>query len=167
MERTFPGVKMRVAFSLAARQAVTASGKKVSVTERTIPLQLALVTRKLRISQLNTKLALDASSNSTSHTQLPQLLCEKFRGGLKNLLKRLPSPLTDFKTNPVDQDDQRTIVCFRHADNTSHLKLPLIERVLKHIIDICDDVELAIGAETQTSNMRRVNATRNLSLIHI
>ena len=44
MERTFPGVQMRVPFSLGARQAVTASGKKVSVTERTISLQLALVT---------------------------------------------------------------------------------------------------------------------------
>ena len=44
MERTFPGVQMRVAFSLGARQAVTATGQKVSVTERTIPLQLALVT---------------------------------------------------------------------------------------------------------------------------
>ena len=43
-ERTFPGVQMRVPFSLWARQAVTASGKKVSVTERTIPLKLALVT---------------------------------------------------------------------------------------------------------------------------
>ena len=44
MERTFPGVQMRVAFSLGARQAVTASGQRVSVTERNIPLQLALVT---------------------------------------------------------------------------------------------------------------------------
>ena len=35
---------MRVPFSLGARQAVTATGQKVSVTERTIPLQLALVT---------------------------------------------------------------------------------------------------------------------------
>ena len=33
--------------------------------------------------------------------------------------------------------------------------------VLKHILDICGDVELRIGVETQTSNMRRVNATRN------
>ena len=41
MERTFPGVQMRVPFSLGARQAVTASGQKVSVTERTIPLQSA------------------------------------------------------------------------------------------------------------------------------
>ena len=44
MERTFPGVQMCVPFSLGARQAVTATGQKVSVTERTIPLQLALVT---------------------------------------------------------------------------------------------------------------------------
>ena len=44
MERSFPGVQMRVPFSLRARQAVTASGQKVSVTERSIPLQLALVT---------------------------------------------------------------------------------------------------------------------------
>ena len=44
MERTFPGVQMRVPSSLGARQAVMASGQKVSVTERTIPLQLALVT---------------------------------------------------------------------------------------------------------------------------
>ena len=44
MERTFPGVQVRVPFSLGARQAVTASGQNVSVTERTIPLQLALVT---------------------------------------------------------------------------------------------------------------------------
>ena len=44
MERTFPGVQMRVPFLLGARQAVTASGQKVSVTDRTIPLQLALVT---------------------------------------------------------------------------------------------------------------------------
>ena len=44
MERTFAGVQMRVSFSLGARQAVTASGQNVSVTERTIPLQLALVT---------------------------------------------------------------------------------------------------------------------------
>ena len=44
MERTFPGVQMRIPLSLGARQAVTASGQKVSVTERTIPLQLALVT---------------------------------------------------------------------------------------------------------------------------
>ena len=43
-ERLFPGVQMRVPFSLGARQAVTATGQKVSVTERTIPLQLALVT---------------------------------------------------------------------------------------------------------------------------
>ena len=33
--------------------------------------------------------------------------------------------------------------------------------MLKHILDICGDVELRIGVETQTSNMRRVNATRN------
>ena len=107
---------------------------------------------------MNIKFALDASSNSTSHTLLPQRLCEKFRGGLNDLLS---SPLVDFKTNPVDQHDQRTIVCFRHADNTSHRKLPLIERVLKHILDICGDVELRINVETQTSNMRCVNATRN------
>ena len=44
MERLFPGVQMRVPFSLGARQAVTATGQKVSVTERTISLQLALVT---------------------------------------------------------------------------------------------------------------------------
>ena len=44
MERTFAGVQMCVPFSLGARQAVTASGQNVSVTERTIPLQLALVT---------------------------------------------------------------------------------------------------------------------------
>ena len=44
MERLFPGVQIRVPFSLGARQAVTATGQKVSVTERTIPLQLALVT---------------------------------------------------------------------------------------------------------------------------
>ena len=44
MERTFPNVQMRVPVLLRARQAVTASGKKVSVTDRTIPLQLALVT---------------------------------------------------------------------------------------------------------------------------
>ena len=44
MERTFPGVQMRIPFSLGARQGVTASGQKVSVTERTIPLQLAPVT---------------------------------------------------------------------------------------------------------------------------
>ena len=44
MERTFPGVQMRVPFSLGARQAGTASGQKVSVTERTIPLKLAPVT---------------------------------------------------------------------------------------------------------------------------
>ena len=35
---------MRVPFSLGARQAVTASGQKFSVSKRTIPLQLALVT---------------------------------------------------------------------------------------------------------------------------
>ena len=35
---------MRFPFSLGARQAVTALGQKVSVTERTIPRQLALVT---------------------------------------------------------------------------------------------------------------------------
>ena len=44
MERTFPGVQIRVLSSLGVRQAVTASGQKGSVTERTIPLQLALVT---------------------------------------------------------------------------------------------------------------------------
>ena len=44
MERTFPGVQVRVPFLLGARQAVRASGQKVSVTGRTIPLQLALVT---------------------------------------------------------------------------------------------------------------------------
>ena len=44
MERTFPGVQMRVPFPLGARQAVTASGQNDSVTGRTIPLQLALVT---------------------------------------------------------------------------------------------------------------------------
>ena len=44
MERTLPGVQVRVPFSLGARQAVMASGQKVSVTERTISLQLALVT---------------------------------------------------------------------------------------------------------------------------
>ena len=44
MECTFSGVHMRVPFSLGALQAVTATGQKVSVTERTILLQLALVT---------------------------------------------------------------------------------------------------------------------------
>ena len=44
MGRTFPGVQMRVPLSLGPRQAVTASEQKVSVTERTIPLQLAQVT---------------------------------------------------------------------------------------------------------------------------
>ena len=44
MGRTFPGVQMRVPFSFGARQAVTPSGQKVSVTERTIPRQLELVT---------------------------------------------------------------------------------------------------------------------------
>ena len=37
-------MQIRVPLSLGARQAVTASGQKVSVTERTIPLQLVLVT---------------------------------------------------------------------------------------------------------------------------
>ena len=44
MECTFPGVQTRVPFSLGLRQAVTASGQNVSVTERAIPLRLALVT---------------------------------------------------------------------------------------------------------------------------
>ena len=44
MERTFPRVQMRVPFPLGARQAITASGQKYYVTERTIPLQLVLVT---------------------------------------------------------------------------------------------------------------------------
>ena len=44
MERSFAGVEMRVPFSLGARQAVTASGQNISVTECSIPLQLALVT---------------------------------------------------------------------------------------------------------------------------
>ena len=43
MERLFPGVQMRIPVSLGARQAVTATGQNVSVTERTIPLQLALL----------------------------------------------------------------------------------------------------------------------------
>ena len=43
LERTFPSVQMRVLFSLGARPAVTASGRNVSVTERTIQLQLARV----------------------------------------------------------------------------------------------------------------------------
>ena len=43
MERTFPGAQMRFPLSLGARQAIKASGQKVSVTERTIPLQLVLV----------------------------------------------------------------------------------------------------------------------------
>ena len=44
MECTFSGVRMPDPFSHRARQAVTASGQHVSVTERTIPLQLAIVT---------------------------------------------------------------------------------------------------------------------------
>ena len=38
MARTFPGAQMRFPLSLGARQAIKASGQKVSVTERTIPL---------------------------------------------------------------------------------------------------------------------------------
>ena len=57
-------------------------------------------------------------------------------------------------------------MCIRDRDNTSHLKLPLIERVLKHIPDIWGDVEMRIGVETQTSIMRRVSATRNNVLDH-
>ena len=45
LEQTFPGVPMRIPFTLGTRQAITASGQIVSVTQRTIPLQLTVVTR--------------------------------------------------------------------------------------------------------------------------
>ena len=45
LEQTFPGVPMRIPFSLGTRQAITASGQIVSVTQRTIPLQLTVVTQ--------------------------------------------------------------------------------------------------------------------------
>ena len=44
LERSLPGVPMRIPFSLGARQAVTASGQQVTVTERTVPLQLTFRT---------------------------------------------------------------------------------------------------------------------------
>ncbi|CAN0017800.1 unnamed protein product, partial [Sphacelaria rigidula] len=44
LERQLPGVPLRMPFSLGARQAVTASDQHVSVTERTVPLQLAFKT---------------------------------------------------------------------------------------------------------------------------
>ncbi|CAN0436258.1 unnamed protein product, partial [Hapterophycus canaliculatus] len=42
LERFFPGELLRLPFSLGARRAVTASGQQIAVTERPVPLQLAL-----------------------------------------------------------------------------------------------------------------------------
>ncbi|CAM9983655.1 unnamed protein product, partial [Sphacelaria rigidula] len=44
LERLLPGEQIRIPFSLGARQAITASGQRINVTERTIPLQLAFLT---------------------------------------------------------------------------------------------------------------------------
>ena len=44
LERLFPGVPLRIPFTLGARHAVTASGQRVTVTERTIPLELSINT---------------------------------------------------------------------------------------------------------------------------
>ncbi|CAM9930082.1 unnamed protein product, partial [Sphacelaria rigidula] len=44
LERLLPGEQIRMPFSLGARQAITASGRRINVTERTIPLQLAFLT---------------------------------------------------------------------------------------------------------------------------
>ena len=44
LKRMFPGTSLRIPFSLGPRLAVTASGQQITVTERTIPLQLAFIT---------------------------------------------------------------------------------------------------------------------------
>ena len=44
LERLLPGEQIRIPFSLGTKQAMTASGQRLNVTERTIPLQLALTT---------------------------------------------------------------------------------------------------------------------------
>ncbi|CAN0074449.1 unnamed protein product, partial [Sphacelaria rigidula] len=44
LERLLPGKQIRSPFSLGAQQAITESGQRINVTERTIPLQLAFLT---------------------------------------------------------------------------------------------------------------------------
>ena len=44
LESLLPGVQLRIPFSMGARQAVMASGQRVDVTERTVPLQLSFQT---------------------------------------------------------------------------------------------------------------------------
>ena len=39
LERLLPGEQIRIPFSLGTKQAMTASGQRLNVTERTIPLQ--------------------------------------------------------------------------------------------------------------------------------
>ena len=75
---------------------------------------------------------------------------------LKGSQVRSPTSKPTQSTNTIGERSSASA-----TRTTSHLKLPLIERVLKLILDICGDVKLRIGVETQTSNMRRVNATRN------
>ena len=94
---------------------------------------------------MNTIFALDASSNSTSHTQLAQLLCEKFRVGLKISLKG--SQVRSSTSKPT----QSTNTINERSSASAMRTTPAI----------CGDVELRIGVGTQTTNMRRVNATRN------
>ncbi|CAM9782893.1 unnamed protein product, partial [Sphacelaria rigidula] len=104
-------------------------------------------------SQLNTKLTRDASSNGTSHAQCTQLLRKKFRSGLKNILGKLPRTLLNFETNPADQNEQRTTICFCHSDNTSHLKLARIENMLDHVLNVSRNIKLRVCIKTQTSCM--------------
>ena len=44
LESLLPGVQLRIPFSMGPRQAVMASGQRVDVTERTVPLQLSFQT---------------------------------------------------------------------------------------------------------------------------
>lgn len=44
LENLLPDVPLRIPFMLGVRQAVTASGQRFTVTERTVPLGLAFTT---------------------------------------------------------------------------------------------------------------------------
>ena len=73
MERTLAGVQMHGPFGIGAWQAVTASGQNVSVTERTIPLQLALVTPWGPAPLPPTSFAIMPGSDSVFGLRLPTL----------------------------------------------------------------------------------------------
>ncbi|CAM9381984.1 unnamed protein product, partial [Sphacelaria rigidula] len=115
LERQLPGVPLRIPLSLGARQAVTASGQHVSVTERTVPLQLAFKTAWGLASLPPISFAIIPGSNGVVLLGLPTLQdlgvdpYERLKDSIKTRISRPVERGPDMFIDPAEEESARKV----------------------------------------------------------